>query len=183
MDMSPIPEFLRSENPAQPRYHEAVELFALFDYLKAMRWGVFSIRESLQAVGECRDGTLQGVHLSITSVELVRGALATAHAFASAPVSEKDLWRAFRTAYGSEPFVRIVREKQGVYRLPEPKILAGSNYADVGFAIDEETGRIVSICAIDNLMKGAAGTAVQCMNLMCGFEERTGLEFPGLHPI
>jgi len=98
-------------------------------------------------------------------------------------VSEKDLWRAFRAAYGSEPFVRIVREKQGVYRLPEPKILAGSNYADVGFAIDEETGRIVSICAIDNLMKGAAGTAVQCMNLMCGFEERTGLEFPGLHPI
>lgn len=126
---------------------------------------------------------LSRVHLSITSVELVRGALATAHAFASASVSEKDLWRAFRATYGSEPFVRIVREKQGVYRLPEPKILAGSNYADVGFAIDEETGRIVSICAIDNLMKGAAGTAVQCMNLMCGFEERTGLEFPGLHPI
>ncbi|MFO7170743.1 MAG: N-acetyl-gamma-glutamyl-phosphate reductase, partial [Chloroflexota bacterium] len=73
--------------------------------------------------------------------------------------------------------------KQGVYRLPEPKILAGSNYADVGFALDEESGRIVSVCAIDNLMKGAAGTAVQCMNLMCGFEETAGLEFPGLHPI
>jgi hypothetical protein len=65
MDMSPIPDFLRSENPAQPRYHEAVELFALFDYLKAVRWGVFSIRESLQAVGECRDGTLQGFHLTV----------------------------------------------------------------------------------------------------------------------
>jgi 8-oxo-dGTP pyrophosphatase MutT (NUDIX family) len=87
------------------------------------------------------------------------------------------------SAYSGEPFVRIVRERQGSYRLPEPKILAGSNYADVGFALDETTGRVVSICAIDNLMKGAAGTAVQCMNLICGFDERAGLGFPGLHPV
>ena len=133
--------------------------------------------ETQQALG------LERVHLSITSVELVRGALATAHAFAPGPVAEKDLWRAYRAAYGQEPFVRVVREKSGAYRLPEPKILAGSNYADVGFALDEASGRIVSICAIDNLMKGAAGTAVQCMNLMCGLEETSGLEFPGLHPI
>jgi N-acetyl-gamma-glutamyl-phosphate/LysW-gamma-L-alpha-aminoadipyl-6-phosphate reductase len=133
--------------------------------------------EIVQATG------LGRVHLSITSVELVRGALATAHVFAPGPVTEKDLWRAYRAAYGQEPFVRIVREKQGTYRLPEPKILAGCNYADVGFALDEEGGRIVSICAIDNLMKGAAGSAVQCMNLMCGFAEAAGLEFPGLHPI
>jgi N-acetyl-gamma-glutamyl-phosphate/LysW-gamma-L-alpha-aminoadipyl-6-phosphate reductase len=126
---------------------------------------------------------LERVHLSITSVELVRGALATAHVFPREQVTEKDLWRAFRAAYSGEPFVRIVRERQGTYRLPEPKILAGSNYADVGFALDEAAGRVVSICAIDNLMKGAAGSAVQCMNLMCGFDERAGLEFPGLHPI
>lgn len=62
---SRLPPFLHGENPAQARYHEAVELFALFDYLKAQRWGVFSIRESLQAVGECRDGTLQGFHLTV----------------------------------------------------------------------------------------------------------------------
>jgi LysW-gamma-L-alpha-aminoadipyl-6-phosphate/LysW-L-glutamyl-5-phosphate reductase len=127
--------------------------------------------------------SLRRVHLSITSVELVRGALATAHVFPTQPLTEKDLWRAYRAAYGGEPFVRIVRERQGTYRLPEPKILAGSNYADVGFALDEATGRVVSICAIDNLMKGAAGSAVQCMNLMCGLDERAGLEFPGLHPI
>lgn len=126
---------------------------------------------------------LANVHLSITSVELVRGALATAHVFAPGAVAEKELWRAYRAAYNQEPFVRIVRERQGTYRLPEPKILAGSNYADVGFALDEATGRIVSICAIDNLMKGAAGSAVQCMNLMCGFEERAGLGFTGLHPL
>jgi N-acetyl-gamma-glutamyl-phosphate/LysW-gamma-L-alpha-aminoadipyl-6-phosphate reductase len=126
---------------------------------------------------------LERVHLSITSVELVRGALATAHVFPREPLNEKDLWRAYRAAYSGEPFVRIVRERQGSYRLPEPKILAGSNYADVGFALDETSGRVVSICAIDNLMKGAAGTAVQCMNLMCGLDERAGLGFPGLHPV
>lgn len=123
------------------------------------------------------------VHLSITSVELVRGALATAHAFLARPAGEKDLWRAFRACYQDEPFVRIVRERQGAYRLPEPKILGGTNYADVGFALDEASGRVVSICAIDNLMKGAAGSAVQCLNLMLGLDERTGLGFAGLHPV
>lgn len=126
---------------------------------------------------------LEQVHLSITSVELVRGALATAHVFAPNAVAEKDLWKAYRALYNDEPFVRIIRERQGTYRLPEPKILAGTNYADVGFALDDVTRRIVSICAIDNLGKGAAGTAVQCMNLMCGFEETLGLGFVGLHPV
>ena len=79
--------------------------------------------------------------------------------------------------------MRIVKDRSGLHRVPDPKILAGSNYADVGFDLDPETGRVVSLAAIDNLMKGAAGSAVQSMNLMCGFEETTGLEFPGLHPI
>ncbi len=126
---------------------------------------------------------LTNVHLSITSIEMVRGVLATAHCFLKAGATEKDLWRAYRSTYKDEPFVRIVKDKTGIYRYPEPKILAGSNYADVGFEIDEATGRAVSLCAIDNLMKGAAGSAVQAMNLMCGFAERAGLEFAGLHPI
>ena len=100
-----------------------------------------------------------------------------------APITERELWKVYRTAYRDEPFVRIVKERQGIYRYPEPKILAGSNYCDVGFALDEATGRVVAISAIDNLMKGAAGSAIQAMNLMCGFEETMGLDFPGLHPI
>jgi N-acetyl-gamma-glutamyl-phosphate/LysW-gamma-L-alpha-aminoadipyl-6-phosphate reductase len=79
--------------------------------------------------------------------------------------------------------LRVVKEQRGLYRVPEPKVLAGSNYADLGFDLDESNGHIVSICAIDNLMKGAAGTAVQCVNLMLGFDETLGLEFSGLHPI
>jgi len=126
---------------------------------------------------------LTNVHLSITSIEMVRGVLATAHCFLKAGVTEKDVWRAYRSTYKDEPFVRIVKDKQGIYRYPEPKILSGSNYADVGFEYDEATGRAVALCAIDNLMKGAAGSAVQAMNVMCGFDERAGLEFAGLHPI
>lgn len=126
---------------------------------------------------------LSNVHLSVTAVELVRGALATAHVFTKQPISEKELWQAYRAFARDEPFVRIVKERQGIYRFPEPKILAGSNFADLGFALDQASGRIVSICALDNLMKGAAGSAVQCMNLMCGFDETSGLGFPGLHPV
>ncbi len=123
------------------------------------------------------------VHLSATAVDNVRGVLATAHLFVKPGVTEKDLWKAYRQTYRGEPFVRIVKESTGIYRYPEPKILSGSNYADVGFEFDESTGRVVALCAIDNLMKGAAGTAVQCMNLMMGYPETTGLTFMGLHPI
>jgi N-acetyl-gamma-glutamyl-phosphate/LysW-gamma-L-alpha-aminoadipyl-6-phosphate reductase len=126
---------------------------------------------------------LGNVHLSMTAVDLVRGVLAAAHAFVNPGTNEKDLWQAYRAAYSDEPFVRIVRDRAGLHRVPDPKILAGSNYADVGFDLDPDSGRVVSLAAIDNLMKGAAGSAVQALNLMCGFEETAGLEFPGLHPI
>src|SRR5512146_2183461 len=126
---------------------------------------------------------VEQVSLTMTAVDLVRGVLATAHAKVKPGVANKDLWKAYRAVANENPFVRVVKEQRGIYRVPEPKILAGSNYADVGFELDESNGHIVSMCAIDNLMKGAAGTAVQCMNLMLGLDETTGLEFAGLHPI
>lgn len=126
---------------------------------------------------------LTNVHLTMTAVDLVRGALATAHGFLRPGVGEKDLWKIYRQWAESEPFIRLVRDRRGIYRVPEPKILAGSNYADVGFDVDPSSGRVIGMAAIDNLMKGAAGSAVQAMNLMCGFEETAGLTFGGLHPI
>jgi N-acetyl-gamma-glutamyl-phosphate/LysW-gamma-L-alpha-aminoadipyl-6-phosphate reductase len=126
---------------------------------------------------------LEQVFLTITSVDLIRGALAAAHVFVKPGTTDKDLWRAYRGWANSEPFIRIVKEKGGVHRVPDPKILAGTNYADVGFELDPETGRLVALAAIDNLMKGASGSAIQAMNLMCGFEETLGLDFSGLHPI
>jgi len=124
-----------------------------------------------------------GVSLTMTAVDLVRGVLATAHAKVKPGVASKDLWKAYRLAASENPFLRVVKEQRGIYRVPEPKVLAGTNYADLGFELDESHGHVVAICAIDNLMKGASGSAVQSMNLMMGWDETTGLEFMGLHPI
>lgn len=126
---------------------------------------------------------VEKIQLTMTAVDLVRGVLATAHFKVKQGVEQKDIWKAYRAIAAENPFIRVVKEQRGIYRVPEPKILAGSNYADLGFEFDPSTGYVVAICAIDNLMKGASGTAVQCMNLMLGFDETTGLEFAGLHPI
>lgn len=123
------------------------------------------------------------LHFSATAVELVRGVVSTAHVFSREPLEEREAWRIYRDAYGEEPFVRIVKDRTGVYRYPEAKILAGTNFFDVGFERDPDSPRLVVIGALDNLMKGAAGSAVQCMNIMVGMPETAGLEFTGLHPV
>ncbi|MDG2375356.1 MAG: N-acetyl-gamma-glutamyl-phosphate reductase [Woeseiaceae bacterium] len=123
------------------------------------------------------------IHFSATSIEMVRGILATCHVFLNETVAEKEIWKIYREAYADEPFVRIVKERSGIHRYPEPKLLAGSNFCDIGFERDPHSDRLVVISAIDNLMKGAAGQAVQAFNIMHGFEETMALTFPGLHPI
>lgn len=122
------------------------------------------------------------IYMSATSLDLVRGVLATCHLPLPQGLDEKGLWRLFRQTYAKEPFVRIVKERTGLFRAPDPKILAGTNFCDVGFDVDVAEGRLVVTAALDNLVKGAAGQAVQAMNLMLGFEETTGLGFPGLYP-
>jgi len=128
-------------------------------------------------------GVKPAVHFSATSVELVRGILATAHVMLKDDLAEKDIWQIYREAYSGEPFMRIVKDRSGVYRYPEPKILSGSNFCDVGFERDPLSRRVVVMSAIDNLMKGAAGNGVQVMNVMFGWPETTALTFPGLHPV
>jgi N-acetyl-gamma-glutamyl-phosphate/LysW-gamma-L-alpha-aminoadipyl-6-phosphate reductase len=123
------------------------------------------------------------IHFSATSIDRVRGVLATCHIFLKEDLQEKDIWKLYRREYGDEPFIRIVKEKEGLYRLPEPKLVSGTNFCDIGFQKDALSNRFVVVSAIDNLMKGAAGQAVQAFNLMHGFDETTGLRFPGLHPI
>jgi N-acetyl-gamma-glutamyl-phosphate/LysW-gamma-L-alpha-aminoadipyl-6-phosphate reductase len=129
------------------------------------------------------DPAQPGLHFSVTSVGIVRGALATCHCLLKRELSERDAWKFYREDYGQEPFVRLVRARRGVHRFPEPKILSGSNCCDIGFVADVGQRRLVVVAAIDNLMKGAAGNAVQTMNIMYGQRETSGLRFPGLHPI
>jgi N-acetyl-gamma-glutamyl-phosphate/LysW-gamma-L-alpha-aminoadipyl-6-phosphate reductase len=123
------------------------------------------------------------LHFSVTSVGIVRGALATCHCLLDEDVPEKEAWGFYRQDYKDEPFVRLVRARRGIHRYPEPKLLTASNHCDVGFEADPGNKRLIVIAAIDNLMKGAAGSAVQSMNLMYGWPETLGLEFPGLHPV
>lgn len=126
---------------------------------------------------------LARVHLSVTAVDTVRGALATVHVFPAEELEERTLWSAWRDACANEPFLRIVHERGGDYRHPDPKTVLGTNHAELGWSCDERSDRLVALCAIDNLTKGSAGSAVQCLNLMCGFDETAGLDLPGLWPI
>jgi LysW-gamma-L-alpha-aminoadipyl-6-phosphate/LysW-L-glutamyl-5-phosphate reductase len=164
-----------SEGGAQssPATHHPIRSGAVRSFAPTGHRHVEEIRQELGDVE---------IHFSATAVELVRGVLCTAHVFPTRPLEDRELWKIYRDAYAAEPFVRIVKDRVGVHRYPEPKILAGSNYCDVGFERDRESHRVVVMSAIDNLMKGAAGTAVQAMNLMMGWEETSGLEFAGLHP-
>ena len=124
------------------------------------------------------------IHLSATAIEMVRGIVATCHLLMddNCP-SEQEIWKAYRKAYGTERFIRIVKDRSGTHRYPDCKHLAGTNYCDIGFERDARANRIVVVSAMDNLVKGAAGQAVQAFNIMHGLPERAGLEFTGLFPI
>jgi LysW-gamma-L-alpha-aminoadipyl-6-phosphate/LysW-L-glutamyl-5-phosphate reductase len=123
------------------------------------------------------------IEISATAVDIVRGILATLHVRVKDGIEEEDIWRAYREIYINEPFIRIIKTKEGLYRYPEPKIVWGTNYCDIGFELSPDSNRLVVLSAIDNLMKGTAGQAMQAMNVMFGFRETLGLEFTGLHPV
>ena len=140
-------------------------------------------RHTAEIVQELSLNGTTTVHLSATAIEMVRGILITAHLRLTQDLDTKAVWNLYRTAYRDEPFIRIVKERHGIFRYPEPKILVGSNYCDVGFERDAHSDRLVVLAALDNLVKGAAGNGVQTMNVMAGWDERAGLSFSGLHPI
>jgi N-acetyl-gamma-glutamyl-phosphate/LysW-gamma-L-alpha-aminoadipyl-6-phosphate reductase len=123
------------------------------------------------------------VSFTVHAVDMTRGASATCHVFPDGPVTKKELWSAYRESYGDEPFVRTVAGGGGVYRYPEPKAVAGTNSAEVGFELDPGNRRLVVFSAIDNMMKGSAGQAVHAANVALGIEETAGLDFLGLHPV
>ncbi len=140
-------------------------------------------RHGAEVVQELGGRGEAGLSMTATALDRVRGVQAVGHLFTREPMEERDLWATYRKAYGDEPFVRLRAARRGAFRLPDPKLLAGTNFCDVGFARDPEQNRVVALSALDNMMKGAAGQAVQCVNLMAGFPETAGLEFTGLYPL
>lgn len=111
-------------------------------------------------------------------VPMSRGILATAYANLNEGVTPDAVSQAFEKAYATEPFVRLL----GLNAYPNTKYVRGSNFIDIAWHIDERTGRVIVLSAIDNLVKGAAGQAVQNFNIACGYEETTGLKLVPMYP-
>ncbi len=111
-------------------------------------------------------------------VPMNRGILVTAYAKLSGNRSAAEIREAYESCYRDEYFIRLL--KPGV--CPETRWVEGSNFVDLNFVIDERTGRIIVMGALDNLVKGAAGQAVQNMNLIMGLPEEEGLTLPPLFP-
>ena len=93
-------------------------------------------------------------------------------------LASENILKIYEDFYKGERFVRIL----GIGKSPQTHYVLGSNYCDIGFQMDERTGRIIIVSAIDNLVKGASGQAVQNMNIMLGFKEDTALEGVGIFP-
>jgi N-acetyl-gamma-glutamyl-phosphate reductase len=109
---------------------------------------------------------------------LTRGILSTIYASLKKTLSTAELIDLYKKVYGEEKFVRILRK--GAY--PNVSSVKGTNFCDIGVSVDERTNRVIILSAIDNLVKGASGQAVQNMNLMCGLRENTALDQIALFP-
>lgn len=111
-------------------------------------------------------------------IPMNRGLFTTAYVLLSRAASTAECLQVYREAYAQEPFVRVLDEGE----LPRTRAVLGSNYCDVAVAVDARTRRAVCLSAIDNLGKGGAAQAIQNLNIMCGWDERTGLEAPPVYP-
>lgn len=149
-----------------------------YDAFKA--YGVATHRHTPEI--EAALGKLNGapIMLNFTPhlVPMSRGILATAYANLNEGVTPDAVSQAFEKAYATEPFVRLL----GLNAYPNTKYVRGSNFIDIAWHIDERTGRVIVLSAIDNLVKGAAGQAVQNFNIACGYEETTGLKLVPMYP-
>ncbi len=106
-----------------------------------------------------------------------RGILSTIYMNLTKKITADELQKLYEDYFADEFFVRVMPKGE----LPETKHVAGSNFVDIGVVLDERLGRVVAVSALDNIVKGAAGQAVQNMNIMFGLDERTGLKHAGFY--
>lgn len=122
------------------------------------------------------DSGLKSISFTPHVIPSVRGILTTAHIFVKKELSEEDVSKIYRDFYEDKPFIRLIKG------IPMLGSVRGSNFCDIGFEIEKNSDRIVVISAIDNLVKGASGQAIQNMNLMFGLPETAGLWTPAIAP-
>ncbi len=143
-------------------------------------YGVATHRHTPEIEEQLSYASGENVMLNFTPhlVPMNRGILVTAYANVKKGVTEEDIRKAYEDAYKNEKFVRVLNK--GI--CPETRWVEGSNYTDVNFVLDERTGRVIMMGALDNIVKGAAGQAVQNMNIMFGLPEDTGLDLVPMFP-
>lgn len=122
------------------------------------------------------ESNLKSISFTPHVIPSVRGILTTAHIFVKKELGEEDVNLIYQEFYKDKPFIRLIKG------IPMLGSVRGSNFCDIGFEIEKNSDRIVVIAAIDNLVKGASGQAIQNMNLMFGHRETTGLWTPGFAP-
>jgi N-acetyl-gamma-glutamyl-phosphate reductase len=146
----------------------------------AQAYGIASHRHTAEMEQEL--SALAGAPLRVSFtphlIPLNRGLLTTASVPLAATMSTADLQAAYREFYAGEPFVRVLGDGDR----PTTRGVVGSNYCDVTVVADTRTGRAVCVSAIDNLGKGGSANGVQSLNILCGWNERTGLEAPPVYP-
>lgn len=111
-------------------------------------------------------------------IPITRGILSTAYGSLSKTLAAEDILALYQEFYAGEPCVRVLP----LGKMPTTKAVCGTNRCDIALAVDEDNGRLIVVAAIDNLIKGLSGAALQCMNLMCGFEETLGLPLMSMWP-
>jgi LysW-gamma-L-alpha-aminoadipyl-6-phosphate/LysW-L-glutamyl-5-phosphate reductase len=137
---------------------------------------VAEVAQALADHGVGANGQPPRLGMTTYGVDLVRGLSVGLYSFFEGELDERALRRAFHRTYRDERFVRVQAGRGSALPLPDPKAVIGSNYCDVAGFVDEAAGRLVLIGAIDNLLKGGSGQAVQACNLRLGLPEATGLE-------
>lgn len=127
-----------------------------------------------------KPGRIGSLSMSAYGVSQVRGLLASSYVFTDAEVDDQQLQRAYLRFYKGRRFVRVRRNTETLIPVPDPQATLGSNYCDVAVAHDPDGDRIVVLAALDNLVKGAAGQAVQAANLRYALAEDAGI---GMQPV
>jgi N-acetyl-gamma-glutamyl-phosphate/LysW-gamma-L-alpha-aminoadipyl-6-phosphate reductase len=133
-------------------------------------------------LGRSKPGTVGSLTMSAYGVSHVRGLLTSSYVFTDQDVDQRELQRAYVRFYKEHRFVRVRRHAETLIPVPDPQAVLGSNFCDVTVLHDGEGDRIVVLAALDNIVKGAAGQAVQAVNLRFGLPEETGLTMQPVVP-
>ena len=150
----------------------------LYDNFKAYNVAKHRHTPEIEQALEDLGGEHTVINFTPHLVPMSRGILATCYATLKDGVPDEMIDAAFQKMYGDEKFIRLLG--RGSY--PETKFVRGSNFCDIGWHVDDRTRRVIILSAIDNLVKGAAGQAVQNFNIAAGFDESTALDVVPMYP-